>query len=161
MRWVEGLRLNQFVEEHLDRPGNLKMLLGLWLKLGAAPRSRASPTPTCSTATYCWCPRTTARLALRLIDYDGMYVPALADTHSGEVGHPAYQHPQRLREGTYNADVDRFSHLAIYTAIRCLMTGAGPAVARFNNGDNLLFREADFKQPATSDLFAPLGTSGR
>jgi hypothetical protein len=52
-------------------------------------------------------------LALRLIDYDGMYVPALAGQRSGELGHPAYQHPQRLREGTYNAEVDRFSHLAI------------------------------------------------
>ena len=95
-------------------------------------------------------------LALRLIDYDGMYVPALAGSPSGELGHPAYQHPQRLREGTYNAEVDRFSHLAIYTAIRCLMVGRGELWQRFNNGDNLLFREADFKQPATSDLFGAL-----
>jgi len=38
-------------------------------------------------------------LALKLIDYDGMWVPSLANTKSGEVGHPSYQHPQRLREG--------------------------------------------------------------
>ena len=101
-------------------------------------------------------PQDHGALALRLIDYDGMYVPALADTPSGELGHPAYQHPQRLREGTYNAEVDRFSHLAIYTAIRCLMIGRGQLWQRFNNGDNLLFREADFKQPATSDLFGAL-----
>jgi len=56
-------------------------------------------------------PMARGALALRLIDYDGMYVPALAGTRSGELGHPAYQHPQRLREGTYNAEVDRFSHL--------------------------------------------------
>ena len=39
-------------------------------------------------------------LAVKLIDYDGMCVPALAGSKSGEVGHPAYQHPQRLREET-------------------------------------------------------------
>jgi hypothetical protein len=27
-------------------------------------------------------------LAFKLIDYDGMFVPALADQPSGEVGHP-------------------------------------------------------------------------
>ena len=73
-------------------------------------------------------------LALRLIDYDGMYVPALAGTRSGEVGLPAYQHPQRIREGTYNAEVDRFSHLVIYTAIRCLMVGRTRTVAAVQHG---------------------------
>ena len=38
MRWVEGLTLNQFVERHLQRPQNLKMLLGLWIKLAARLR---------------------------------------------------------------------------------------------------------------------------
>ena len=83
-------------------------------------------------------PTSGGSLALRLIDYDGMYVPALAGTPSGELGHPAYQHPQRLREGTYNAEVDRFSHLAIYAAVRCLMVGRRELWQRFNNGDNLL-----------------------
>jgi hypothetical protein len=30
MRWVEGLTLAEFVEEHLQRPANLRMLLDLW-----------------------------------------------------------------------------------------------------------------------------------
>jgi hypothetical protein len=38
MRWVEGLTLNEFVEEHLDRPQNLQMLLGLWVKLASRLR---------------------------------------------------------------------------------------------------------------------------
>ncbi len=32
---------------------------------------------------------------LKLIDYDGMWVKALANTPSGESGHPSYQHPAR------------------------------------------------------------------
>ena len=41
--------------------------------------------------------RSENHLAIKLIDYDGMFVPALAGKPSGEVGHPAYQHPQRLQ----------------------------------------------------------------
>ena len=123
MRWVEGLTLNQFVEEHLERPGNLKMLLDLWVKLATRLRKAGMAHADLQHGNVLLVPMSGGSLALRLIDYDGMHVPALAGTRSGEVGHPAYQHPQRLREGTYNAEVDRFSHLAIYTAIRCLMAG--------------------------------------
>ena len=52
-----------------------------------------------------------------------MWVPTLAGTPSGEVGHPAYQHPQRLREGAYGPEVDRFPLLVIYLAIRALSLG--------------------------------------
>jgi formylglycine-generating enzyme required for sulfatase activity len=156
MRWVEGLTLAEFVEEHLDHRGNLKMLLDLWVKLAARLREAGVAHADLQHGNVLLVPMSGGSFALRLIDYDGMYVPSLAGTRSGEVGHPAYQHPQRLREGTYNAEVDRFSHLTIYTAIRCLMLGRSQLWQRSNNGDNLLFREADFKQPATSDLFGAL-----
>ena len=56
MRWVEGLTLNRVRRGALDRPGNLKMLLDLWVKLAARLREAGSPMPTCSTATCCWFP---------------------------------------------------------------------------------------------------------
>jgi formylglycine-generating enzyme required for sulfatase activity/Spy/CpxP family protein refolding chaperone len=155
MRWVEGLTLNEFVEEHLDRPVNLRMLLDLWVKLAARLRQAGMAHADLQHGNVLLVP-TGEALALRLIDYDGMYVPALSGQRSGEVGHPAYQHPQRLREGTYNAEVDRFSHLAIYTAIRCLAARPGELWRRFNNGDNLLFRPTDFDCPGDSDLFRTL-----
>ena len=99
-------------------------------------------------------------ISLKLIDYDGMFVPALAQKKSGEVGHPAYQHPQRLKDGTYNAEVDRFSHLVIYTAVHCL-AHRPDLWDRYDNGDNLLFREEDFKAPADSPLFQELWDQGR
>ena len=100
------------------------------------------------------------QLAIKLIDYDGMYVPSLAGTQSGELGHAAYQHPQRVRERTYNADVDRFSHLVIYTAVHCLKSGGRDLWQQFNNDDNLLFREADFRQPSASTVFQILWELG-
>jgi hypothetical protein len=38
MRWVDGLSLNQFVEEQLQRPANLRLLLDLWVKLAVRLR---------------------------------------------------------------------------------------------------------------------------
>src|SRR5204863_8121339 len=95
-------------------------------------------------------------LAVKLIDYDGMFVPALAGSPSGEVGHPAYQHPQRLRDGTYNLEVDRFPHLVIYTALRGLIVGSRYLWNKFDNGDNLLFRQQDLERPDDSAVFKEL-----
>src|SRR5262249_22123259 len=56
----------------------------------------------------------------------------------------------------YHAEVDRFSHLVIYTALRALAAGGRPLWERYDNGENLLFREQDFRDPAGSALFREL-----
>jgi hypothetical protein len=87
-------------------------------------------------------------------------VPALANTPSGESGHSSYQHPARAASRAYSPDVDRFPHLVIATALRGLSAG-GPALwEKYDNGDNLLFTEADFKRPPESKLMRELWQSG-
>ena len=157
MRWVDGgIRLNEFVERHLDRPRTLGALLKIWQKLAARLHAAKMAHADLQHGNVLLVPRDKKSLVLRLIDYDGMFVPALEGTRSNEVGHPAFQHPQRRREGIYSADVDRFSHLAIYTAIRSLTVGGEGLWKRFNNQENLLFREEDFEKPGSSDLFRTL-----
>ena len=154
MRWVEGgIRLNEFVEDYLDHPQMLKQLLVLWPKVASRLRQKEIAHADLQHGNVLLVPRSDKRLALRLIDYDGMHVPALAGTPSAELGHPAFQHPQRSREGIYSAEIDRFSHLAIYTAVQSLTVGGKELWERFNNGDNLLFREDDFQDPANSEVF--------
>ena len=118
---------------------------------------RGWPTPICNTGNVLLVPTPGGQFSLKLIDYDGIYVPAFAGRPSGELGHSAYQHPQRMREGTYNAEVDRFSHLVICSAVHALTVGLTfkprELWDRFNNGDNLLFRESDFARPQDSELF--------
>jgi formylglycine-generating enzyme required for sulfatase activity len=153
MRWIEGLSLNQFVENHVNRPKTLGQLLVLWPKLAKRLREAGVAHADLQHGNVLLVPMHRGQLALKLIDYDGMFIPSLADRPSGELGHPAYQHPQRLREGTYSFEVDRFSHLAVYCAVRCLKVGRQGLWDRFNNDDNLLFREADFRNPGKSELF--------
>ena len=75
MRWVEGLTLAEFVEEHLDRPGNLKMLLDLWVKLATRLREAEVAHADLQHGNVLLVPMSGGSFALRLIDYDGMYVP--------------------------------------------------------------------------------------
>ena len=157
MRWVEGFSLNQFVLDHLDETGTLKRLLELWLRLSVLLREARIAHADLQYGNVLLVPVPgTERLGLKLIDYDGMWVPALAARKSGEAGHAAFQHPQRQREGLYNAEVDRFSHLAIYTALRSLIVGRRALWQRFDNGENLLFRELDYRDPANSEVFRAL-----
>ena len=157
MRWVEGgIRLNQFIEDNLDRPNTLRELLKLWPRMASQLRRAEIAHADLQHGNVLLVPKSNRRLVLRLIDYDGMHVPSLAGTPSTELGHPAFQHPQRSRERIYSAEVDRFSHLAIFTAIHCLAVGGRELWQRFNNGDNLLFRQKDFHDPASSEVFHTL-----
>jgi formylglycine-generating enzyme required for sulfatase activity len=157
MDWVDGLLLNEFVRNYLDRPAMLEALAHLWAKLAGKLRNVGIAHGDLQHGNVLLVPgRDEKHLALKLIDYDGMYVPALARVPSGEVGHPSYQHPLRLRDATYNAEVDRFPLLVMYVAIRALTVGGRFLWDRYDNGDNLLFRRQDFEAPNRSPLFAEL-----
>ncbi|HWG42439.1 MAG TPA: hypothetical protein VN688_06590 [Gemmataceae bacterium] len=157
MRWVEGFTLNDFIRQHLDKPVLLERLAQMWIRLGEELRDAQMAHGDLQHGNVLLVPGSkSSSLALKLIDYDGMFVPALAETPSGEVGHPNYQHPQRLREGAYNGELDRFSHLLIYTALRCLRAGRAALWQRYDNLENLLFREEDFRHPMKSRLFRDL-----
>lgn len=157
MEWVEGLTLNEFVRQYADKPEQLKALLGLWVKLSKRLREAGIAHADLQHGNVLLVPGATAnKLGLKLIDYDGMWVPALAGQPSGEVGHPAYQHPARLKDRIYSADVDRFPHLVIACALRATAIAGRKFFDRFDNGDNLLFREPDLAAPHQSAIFKAL-----
>ena len=157
MRWVEGLTLNQFLKDHADKPQILERLAQLWLKLAQQLRRADIGHADLQHGNVLLVPSTkTSVLSVRLIDYDGMWVPALADSPSSELGHVNYQHPQRAKQKVWDADLDRFSHLVIYAALRALMVGGSGLWNRYDNGENLLFREQDLREPATSPLLHEL-----
>src|SRR5262249_39286509 len=124
MQWVEGQTLNTFVRENLEKPQLLQLLCQLWVKLATRLREANLAHGDLQHGNVLLVPGAKAgTVSVKLVDYDGMCVPALELLKSMEVGHPSYQHPQRLREGTYGLHIDRFSHLVIYTALRSLLVG--------------------------------------
>jgi WD40 repeat protein len=157
MEWVEGYTLNDFVADNLGKPHYLHALVQMWAKLTGRLRDANMAHADLQHGNVLLVPGATPqKLGLKLIDYDGMWVPALAEFHSGEVGHPNYQHPLRLKEKLYNGDVDRFPHLVIAAALRATLVGGKAVWERFDNSDNLLFKETDLRDPAKAPIFRAL-----
>ncbi|MBF6333558.1 hypothetical protein [Nocardia transvalensis] len=98
-------------------------------------------------------------LSIRLIDYDGMYLPAFAGKphlQAIEQGHRNYQHPGR---GTrYDADIDAFSAAVIDLSLRALQHRPDLWDDYGGTGENLIFTAADFVDPVNSAVFAELAT---
>lgn len=93
---------------------------------------------------------------LRLLDYDGMFVPALAGLGGTERGHRNYQSPQR-GDFDFDATLDRFSSWVIYLALKAV--AIDPELwERLHEpqGEYLLLREADFEDPSISQRFPAL-----
>jgi hypothetical protein len=92
---------------------------------------------------------------IRLVDYDGMYVPAMKNFSACEIGHPNYQHPARtaLHFGPY---LDNFSAWIIYASIKALEIEPSLLNQLGGGDDCLLFRRSDFLEPMQSPVFAAL-----
>lgn len=161
MDWVDGLQLNQFVGANAGNPAALDALLRLWVRLGRRLRGAGVAHADLQHGNVLLVPGPRpGALSVKLIDYDGMYVPALANTPSGEAGHPCYQHPDRAAKNVYSKDLDRFPLLVVATALKGL-TVLGPQLwERFDTGDNLLFQDSDFTDPAGSALIRDLWAYG-
>ena len=157
MRWVEGFTLNEFLRDHAGQPALIEQLGLLWLRLASELRDAKMAHGDLQHGNVMLVPGSkSTSIALRLIDYDGMWVPALASRPPGEVGHPNFQHPARLASGGYTSEIDRFSHLVIYSALRFLAVGGKALWDRHDNAENLLFRAADFRAPGKSKLVGDL-----
>jgi hypothetical protein len=152
MEWIDGESLNRSIERNL---GNQAAILGLakrWLEMLRALQA----------ANVCHGDLQHGNVLvvgneLRLIDYDGMYVPALTGRDSHERGHDNYQHPNRDRE--FGPGLDNFSAWVVFVSLLAL--AHEPSLWREHRGGDecLLFRKADFVHPDRSQLLASLLSS--
>jgi WD40 repeat protein len=161
MDWVEGSPLNQVARDRADSPAVMDNLLNRFVRLSRELRGAGIAHADLQHRNIILVPgKWPGAYTLKLIDYDATYLPALADTPSGEFGHPNYQHPLRATEGTYSADLDRFPLLVIATALKALSVLGPELWKKYDSGDNLLFTTADFQYPRYSPLMRELWQTG-
>lgn len=98
---------------------------------------------------------------LKLVDYDGMCVPALVGRRNLEVGVEPYQHPQRNEQTLLAPNLDNFSALVIHVALRALAVDPllWTKYVEATSHDKLLFRKEDFQAPLASPLYYDLKNS--
>ena len=154
MEWVDGDTLNTWVDRHVQDAKALRRLDERWAELmDALEKAQIG---------HCDLQHGNVLVDgsghLRLIDYDGMYVPPLRGRGSHEKGHPAYQHPQRDGKD-FDERLDRFPALVVHTSLLALVEDPG-LWKRHYDEDNLLFKRADFLDPDNSAVFRELTKLG-
>jgi len=151
MRWTDGQPLDRFVASNLARPRALLAAASQLFDLVRALERKKLAHGDLQHGNII-----VQESGVRLVDYDGMFVPAFSGTQSPEIGAPSYQHPRRSHDD-YAVGLDRFSALAIGTALAAV--AVDPSVwAEFHTGDNLIFTSEDFRNPAGSKVLERLRT---
>jgi hypothetical protein len=158
MPWIVGDPLNRWVGDNIHRPARVAELADAWVEA-------CRIMPACGIAhgdLQHGNVLVTPDAQLRLIDFDGvlLFDPATGSHLTGpptEVGHPNYQHPQRIEEGHVSRYVDTFSALLIHTSLRALVND--PGLWSAHRGENLVLSQRDLFEPESSDVFARLRAS--
>ena len=139
MDWVEGTNLDQYIRQHLHDSYQLHLLayqfsrLALWLMPQPFAHGDLKPDNIMVREDG----------TLVLIDYDGMFVPAMKGQKAREMGSPDFCHPART-EDTFNEHIDDFSLASILLSLRVI--AEEPALLeKYGAADRLLFSEKDYR----------------
>lgn len=152
MSWAGGVPLGIYIQDHHADPGRMtalhQQIQGMALALGAAGLAHGDIQG--------------GNLligdggAIKLVDYDGMYVPSIAALGAIETGHPNFQHPERAAAKPFDARVDQFSFALLHTVIAALIEKPGLWSQLNSDPDKLLIGESDIADPFSSPAFAAL-----
>ncbi|MEQ1905525.1 MAG: hypothetical protein ABL888_15155 [Pirellulaceae bacterium] len=147
MKWTEGESLISYIQRNLTSPAVLHRLASSWSRLLVDLQKANIAHGDLQHGNVL-----VVGGDLKLVDYDGMYVPALDGSLGLEIGHRNYQHPERT-ELDFGSYLDNFSAWLIYVSIMAL--AVRPALWQvLGSGDEcLLFRKQDLVDPEQSEAF--------
>lgn len=150
MEWAEGIPLITWVEGNLNNASALCSFLKSFVSMLAAMQQASIAHGDLQHGNIL-----VVNSSPILVDYDGMYVPALNGKSSSEIGQPNYQNPRRSARD-FGPYLDNFSGWVI--AVSLLAISVDPKLWHtFKGGDDcLLFRRSDFEQPQRSALLKVL-----
>ena len=139
MDWVEGETLDRYVRRNINDTYALEMLaynfsrLAMWLLPQPFAHGDLKPDNILVQADG----------SLTLVDYDGMYVPAMQGQKSRELGSPDFRHPLRI-DADFNEHIDDFPAISILLSLR-LIAAAPSLLDSYGAPDRLLFTESDYR----------------
>jgi serine/threonine protein kinase len=139
MDWVEGVTLDKYVHQHISDKYALQLItyqfcrMAAWLMSQPFAHGDLKPDNILVTEDG----------ALVLVDYDGMYVPAMQGQKARELGCPDYRHPLRT-EDCFNEHIDDFPLALIGMSLKAIALDTS-LLQNNAKSDSLLFSESDFK----------------
>ena len=139
MDWVEGVTLDKYVHQHISDKYALQLITYQFCKMAAWLMSRPFAHGDLKPDNIL----VTEDGALVLVDYDGMYVPAMQGQKARELGSPDYRHPLRT-EDCFNEHIDDFPLALIGMSLKAIALDTS-LLQNNANSDSLLFSESDFQ----------------
>ena len=146
MDWVEGITLDKYLRENLDDQYALEMLayrfsqLAQWLIPQPFAHGDLKPDNILVREDG----------TLVLVDYDGMYVPAMKGQKARELGSPDFRHPLRT-EDDFDEHIDDFPLVSILLSLKAISINP-QLLEEYGATDRLLFSEKDYRDIANSDV---------
>ena len=154
MDWVDGMNLDQYIRQHIHDTYQLHLLayqfsrLALWLMPQPFAHGDLKPDNIMVREDG----------TLVLIDYDGMFVPAMKGQKAREMGSPDFRHPART-EDTFNEHIDDFSLASILLSLRAIAEEPS-LLEKYGAADRLLFSEKDYRDIHSCQLLKDIFPSG-
>ena len=150
MDWVDGIPLDQYLKTIINNSYEKDLLayhfslLARWLVSQHFAHGDLKPDNICVRDDG----------SLVLLDYDGMYVPALSGRKPLEQGSPHYRHPLRSTL-PFDEHIDDYSLSLILLSLRAIALDETLYV-RYSSSEYLLLSEQDQLNPYTSPVFKEL-----
>lgn len=146
MDWVEGKTLDKYLRENLDDKYALEMLayrfsqLAQWLIPQPFAHGDLKPDNILVREDG----------TLVLVDYDGMYVPAMKGQKARELGSPNFRHPLRT-EDDFDEHIDIFPLLSILLSLKAISLNP-LLLEEFGGTDRLLLSDKDYQDIVGSSI---------
>ena len=150
MDWVEGMTLDKYIREHIADQYELSLLayqfsrLAMWLMPQPFAHGDLKPDNILVKDDG----------SLVLVDYDGMYVPAMKGQKARELGSPDFRHPFRT-ENDFDEHIDDFSLASILLSLKAIALHPD-LLEQYGASDRLLFSEKDYRNLSVSKVMDAL-----
>ena len=153
MDWVDGMNLDKYIRKIIDDKKALRQLaanfkkLAIWLLNQPFAHGDLEPDNILVKDDG----------SLVLVDYDGMFVPAMQGQKAREIGSPDFRNPSRT-EIDFDNNIDNFSIVSILLSLE-LIAAKSEYLERFSKEDRLLFSNRDYLNLKGSGIFRRALTS--
>ena len=150
MDWIEGETMETYIAENYTDSYEMSMLCCRFCKMAAWLRSQSFAHGDIKPDNIIVRPDGT----LTLVDYDGMFVPAMKGQKSPTIGTKDFSHPLRTIDD-FDETIDDFSLASIALSLKAISLDSS-LLQNYGASDRLLFSATDYLDLSKSKIFAAL-----
>ena len=147
MDWVDGDTLGVWLDKHIDDPRGLGKTRDEFNRISRFLAQNGIAHGDIQNGNVM-----VEKGSIKLIDYDGMFVPGMPASNASETGHRHFQHPER-RVSDFGPQMDRFSFIALDLSLRAIIEDKSLYPKFREGGETIIFKANDFADPERSEIF--------